>query len=141
MPTTVDFADLLKTTGSSGQRKALEAFGGEVITLDEFKIEERGKGIDKQGNPKAKRRVLSARVTADGKKPRTAVIPVRMARRFMELIENLPEGETLIVPNVMVETGTNGVSLKPVKHEQPEGAPRRGRGRRRQDQPQEQAAA
>lgn len=125
----VSFADVLKGTGSAGQRKGLEAYDGRVVTLDNFKIDLKGRKIDKDGNAKAQRRVLTAQVNAEGLKPRRARIPVRYAQRFMEAIElRADEDEPFIVSDVLVKVGEHGATL--VAPEQPKPANVNGTGRR-----------
>lgn len=111
MPTS--FSDILKTTGSQGQRKGLEPFADRVISLRNFKIEERGRGQDKDGNPREKRRVLTADVHTEGLKPRRALIPKRYAQRFMEAIELRADEtkEPFEVNDVLVKVGEHGATL------------------------------
>jgi hypothetical protein len=125
----VSFADVLKGTGSAGQRKGLEAYDGHIVTLDNFKIDLKGRKVDKDGNDKAQRRVLTAQVNTEGIKPRRARIPVRYAQRFMEAIElRANDNEPFIVSDVLVKVGEHGATL--VAPEQPKPANVNGTGRR-----------
>jgi hypothetical protein len=115
------FSDVLRSTGAQGERKGLEPYDKRIISLVDFKIEERGRGVDASGNPKEKRRVLTARVNAqnsplfpDGSKlkPRRARMPVRYAHRFMEDMElRADSGEPYAVENVLVRVGEHGATL------------------------------
>jgi hypothetical protein len=143
----VSLSDILRTTGSQGQRKGLEPYDGRIIGLVDFKIEEKGRGKDKNGNPKAKRRVLTAQVNTVGLKSRRARIPVRLASRFMEAIElRADDAEPFAVQDVLVKAGEHGATLldphkvlrteggwmEPADHTNGTGEPRKpGRPRRK----------
>ena len=109
----ISFADIQKTTGTAGQRKGLEPYGNRVVSLTDFKVEEKGRGVDKNGEPKEKKRVLTATVSTDGMKPRRARIPVRYAQRFMEAMELRADedSEPFAVRDVLVKVGEHGATL------------------------------
>ena len=109
----VSFADIQRTTGTAGQRKGLEPYANRVVSLTDFKVEEKGRGVDRNGEPKEKRRVLTATVSTDGMKPRRARIPVRYAQRFMEAIELSADEDAkkFAVRDVLVKVGEHGATL------------------------------
>lgn len=109
----VAFKDILRTTGSQGQRKGLEPYADHVVSLRNFKIEERGRGKDKDGNDREKRRVLTADVFTDGLKPRRALMPKRIATRFIEAIELKADedDEPFEVKDVLIKVGEHGATL------------------------------
>ena len=116
----LNWDDVLTQTGSAAKKKGLEAFSGQIVKLDDFKAEERGR--------KNKRFVLTAQASSNGTSQRV-LVPERYADRIRELIDKRPDESVVI--NAKVETGPRGAMLKPVTVKEPSANPgRRGRPRK-----------
>ena len=113
----VTWADVLRSTGSQGQRKGLDPFANKVVYLDNFKIEKKGRDKDRAGNPKEQKRVLTTQVNDQAEpqtiKPRRARVPVRYANRIIELMDlRADDAEPLVIRDVRVVVGEHGATLQ-----------------------------